>query len=444
MRRLTRTLRELRRYPSAIVGMVVVAVLVAYAAYAVITIPYSEAIRLWRGGEEVWAEYPKNAQPIWTDWFTREARPRSIILNTADGSATKTADPEKATRLTLTFPVEYTYDGFPKDLVVFLTARYAEKTPHASFTWVTPDGREIRMGDLSVRASETYRPVFDDRLKRRLGGTSPEIGLFADPDDGGTALKGTYQMVTDVYLFEEDSDVDAKLVVHGQIHGLGGTDHRRRDLMVALKWGAPVALAFGLLAAVGTTITTMVIAAIGVWFSGWVDGVIQRITEVNMILPFLPILIMVGTLYDRRIWVMLGCVVLLSIFGSAIKTYRAVFLQIKEAPYIEAARAYGAGNLRIVLYYMIPRIIPMLIPQLVVLIPSYVFLEASLALLGLGDPVLPTWGKLIYDARENGAHFHGQLYWLLEPSFMLVITGLGFALLGFAMDRIFNPRLREL
>lgn len=85
-----------------------------------------------------------------------------------------------------------------------------------------------------------------------------------------------------------------------------------------------------------------------------------------------------------------------------------------------------------------------MIPQLVVLIPSYVFLEASLAVLGLGDPVLPTWGKVIDDAFRNGALFNGYYYWVLQPSALLIVTGLGFAMVGFALDRVFNPRLRGL
>jgi len=93
---------------------------------------------------------------------------------------------------------------------------------------------------------------------------------------------------------------------------------------------------------------------------------------------------------------------------------------------------------------MIPRIIPLLIPTLVSSVASYVFLEASLALLGLGDPVLPTWGKVINDAQTYGALYKGLYYWILEPSVLLMLTGLAFAMLGFALDRIFNPRLREL
>jgi len=86
----------------------------------------------------------------------------------------------------------------------------------------------------------------------------------------------------------------------------------------------------------------------------------------------------------------------------------------------------------------------MLIPQLVTLIPTFVFIEASLAVLGLGDPILPTWGKVISEARVNGALYEGHYYWMLEPSVLLMITGLAFSLLGFSLDRIFNPRLRGL
>jgi peptide/nickel transport system permease protein len=84
----------------------------------------------------------------------------------------------------------------------------------------------------------------------------------------------------------------------------------------------------------------------------------------------------------------------------------------------------------------------LLIPGLVSAVPAFVFLEASLALLGLGDPVLPTWGKTINEAYANAALYRGWYYWIVQPAVLLMITGLGFASLGFALDRIFNPRLR--
>jgi peptide/nickel transport system permease protein len=447
MNALARPLRELRRYPSAVAGLAIIGALVALSAYTLLTIPYVEAVRLWRGGDETWFENPKNAQPLWMNWLPgRPQLPETIVLSSPAGTAAKAAQANvDTTDITITFAFDYPYDGFPQELTVFFDGRYQAKQPYVSLNWLTPDGRAIRLGDFSIQASQDYRLGQDARLVRRLKGQPPEQALFADPAAATlTPLKGRYELQVSGLVFEPEADLDAKLVVYGQVDGLAGTDHRRRDLMVALLWGAPVALAFGLLASLGTTLVTMLIAAAGTWFGGWVDGLVQRLTEVNLILPFLPILIMIGTLYSRSIWTMLGASILLSIFGGAIKGYRAIFLQVKEAPYIEAARAYGASHWRIILFYLTPRIIPILIPQLVGAIPTFVFLEASLAVLGLGDPVLPTWGKLIDDARANGALFQGQYYWVLEPSALLMLTGLAFAMVGFALDRVFNPRLRGL
>ena len=242
--------------------------------------------------------------------------------------------------------------------------------------------------------------------------------------------------------FREGDELQARLVVYGQIHGLAGTDHMRRDLMVALRWGAVVGLMFGVLAAVGAQLSTFVLAGIATWFGGTLEAIFHRITHVNMILPMLPILIMFGYFYSRSIWVMLGLVIALNVFSGAMLTYRAIFLQLKEAPYIEAGLAYGAGNLRIVFRYLLPRMAPMLLPQFVLVVPGFVFLEATLAVLGLGDPILPTWGKVINDGFTQGALYKGHYYWILQPSVLLMVMGFGFALVGYALDRVFNPKLR--
>lgn len=443
MNAIKRTFRELFQYPSAVAGLVIILLLIGVGIYALVSIPYSEAIRLWRAGVGVWDENPRNAPPAWTNLFRAQDLPETIVLNTVNGTASKTVEEMTGMeKITILMDIEYPYDGFPQELVLYFNARYTTKQPHVGMTWITPDGREINMGSFSILAAQSYYGSQDSKLERRLK-QPPQEGLFANPEDNTVALEGTYQLRIEAFTFEPDSDVDVKMVLFGKVHGLAGTDHRRRDLMIALLWGTPVALAFGLLAALGTTITTMIIAAIGTWYGGWVDGIIQRITEVNLVLPFLSILIMIGTFYSTNIWLMLGVTILLSIFGAAIKNYRSIFMQVKESPYIEAARAYGASSPRIIMRYLVPRIVPLLIPQLVTLIPGYVFLEASLAVLGLGDPTLPTWGKIINDAQGNGALFNGYYYWILEPAVLLMVTGLAFSLVGFALDRIFNPRLRS-
>ena len=444
MKGLQRTLREIFRYPTAIAGSIIILILVITSIVTLIRLPYSEAVRLWRGGEEVWYRAPKNVPPAWINYFRREKLPETIFLSSKEGDATVTSEKtESGEKIKMVFQFDFVYDQFPQEMILYLTSAYNEKAPFVSVSWFMPDGEKIRITDSKVDIKLTYRFSQDAKLVRRLDGQNPNEALFAVPDsDPPVPYKGTYQIVLDWVNFEEATDVTAEFVAHGRVYGIAGTDHLRRDLSVALLWGIPVAMSFGLIAALGTTILTMLIAAVGVWYGGWLDNLIQRITEVNAVIPLLPILIMIGTFYSRSIFLILGVTILFGIFGLGIKTYRANFMQIKESPYIEAARAYGAGNRRLIVTYLIPRLIPLLIPGLVAGIPAFVFLEASLAVLGLGDPILPTWGKIIQDAQSNGALYMGLYYWVLEPAVLLMITGLAFAMLGFALDRIFNPRLR--
>lgn len=444
MNALKSSFRSLLQYPSAIVGMLVVFLLVFTAVYAVIRIPYNEAIRLWRGGEEVWYQNPKFAAPAWVNFFSSKKYAESFAVRISDGTmpAEVVASGEGTSTLSASYTFDFSSDFYPQDLILYLTSQYEEKQPFVSAELLTPDGRTIRLANLALGKKLTYRFSQDEKLKTKLRTEDVISSLFSDPETG-ELLKGQYQLLVTGATFEPDSKINVEFVFHGQVYGLAGTDHARRDLVVPLLWGTPVALAFGLVASLGTAVSTMIISAVGTWYGGWVDQLIQRITEINLVLPFLSILIMVGTFYSRSIWVILGTTILLSIFTGAILGYRSIFMQLKESMYIEAARAYGASNTRIVFLYLIPRMIPLLIPSLVLAVPSFVFLEAGLAVLGLGDPVLPTWGKMIDDANRNGALYRGYYYWILQPTTLLMLTGLGFAMLGFALDRVFNPKLRD-
>jgi peptide/nickel transport system permease protein len=151
---------------------------------------------------------------------------------------------------------------------------------------------------------------------------------------------------------------------------------------------------------------------------------------------------LIYVLYSKSIWTILGVTVVLSIFGNEIKYYRSIFLQVMEEEYIEAARSYGASDLRIIIRYIIPRILPIMIPKLVILVPSYVFLEATLTLLGVTDPTLPTWGKLLVEGLSSDI-YRGVYHLLLEPLALLLLVGFAFVLLGISLERIFQPRLRE-
>jgi len=438
-----RNLREIFRYPTAVAGLAIILLLIGISIYTVIAIPYDKAVLLWRGNEADWYKNPKTAAPVWYNYFLKEKLPETLVLSTADESiAREVKETQQGSITTYTFPVDFQFDSFYDDISIFFTSSFESKAPFVGLTWVGPDGKETRLNNFTIGRKFTYRMGQDKKITTKLKGTVAQIGLFTDQKDFKTPVKGQYQLVMEVVSFDKTGETTGEVVMYGKLAGWAGTDHRRRDLGIALLWGTPVALMFGLLAAVGTSFSQLIIAGVSTWFGGAVDTIIQRITEVNLVIPFLPVLIMIGTFYSRSIFVILTAVIALSIFGSGIKTYRAVFMQVKESTYIEAAKTYGAGSGRIIFMYMIPRLIPMLIPAFVVQIPAYVFLEASLAVLGLGDPTLPTWGKIIDESRSNQALFQGQYYWVLEPSLLLMLTGLAFTVVGYALDRVFNPRLR--
>ncbi|RPI55880.1 MAG: hypothetical protein EHM56_04910, partial [Chloroflexi bacterium] len=160
MKGLIGSLREIARYPSAILGLVIIFLLVLVAVYAVVTIPYSEAIRLWRGGEDVWYNTPRSAKPAWFNVFRRDHLPETIIIKSTDEDISKTTEPagEGMTRIIMSFPFEYTSRSFPDEVSVYFKSTFVEKVPYVSLTWLTPDGRELRVGYAATNG-HPYRSI---------------------------------------------------------------------------------------------------------------------------------------------------------------------------------------------------------------------------------------------------------------------------------------------
>jgi len=440
--------QNLFKYPMAVVGLIVIVLLIFVAVGTVIAIPYDEAVDYWHS--EGWLYAPRLAQPAWTNFFRRNKLPESIYFNSLEQTdnveMTKEIVPinEEMTDIRIAFAYDFLADDFPQDLVVYFITSYEEKAPFASLIMLTPDGREIEIDSFKATHRFGYILSFEDHGRSQTNGLSAVQEVFGDPQaDYLEPMQGRYELQVMTVIFEKGSEVNVEGVVHGKVFGLFGTDSQRRNLTIAMLWGTPVALTFGIVGAVLTTTTTILLAATSAWFGGIVDEIIQRIAEINITLPALPIAVLVFILYSKSIWVILAIMILMNIFGNSLKEYRAMFMQFKEAPYVEAAKAYGASNWRIIFHYLLPRIIQIMVPQLVISVPSFVFLEATLAYLGVTTPYLPTWGKVINVALHEGT-FWGYYYWVLEPIVLVLLTGLAFAFVGFALDKILNPRLRNL
>ena len=450
-------LKQIVRYPTAVVGAVLIMILLVLSIVTLVTIPLPEAVVKWNGYDNAWIYNPQRAPPAWTNLFRRQDLPETIVFSTVPdqlegktsgikiGQASKTHQvlSEVTSEVLISIPFEYQYDVPPQDVILKFYGHYDEKKPFVELYWVLPNGTTLEVGDFSLTSNLTYHVSADGEFKPPV--EIDLLELFTDPNSPESGvLRGSYELRIVGLVFEPGADIDVEFISYGLVHGLAGTDHRRRDLSLALLWGMPIALTFGLVGAVGTTLVTIVIAGTGTWFGGWLDALIQRTTEMSMLLPAFPILLLVYIFVSKSFWIILGVMILLNIFGSAVKNYRAVFLQIRESPYIEAAVSYGASSWRIIFKYLIPRIMSVMIPQLVILIPSYVYLEATLAYLNMSDPLLPTWGKIIKDALQEGGLRGGSYHWVLEPTILLFLTGYAFLMLGFALERVFEPRLRDM
>lgn len=454
---LKRVVGEILRYPSAIIGFIVILILIAGSLYAVIFLPYEKIGEDWQrshvGGLQ---RMPRLANPSWTNWFRRENLLSTLILNSREGDAIRERNQltEEMDQILLTFTFDYDYGEFPNEVYLHFVSQFEEKRAFVSVLWRTPDGREFTLRDVTAGSSTYYD--FDDGISlRRVLAAYPNFEtwfdltnmpayylLFADPDSTQPEIvRGGYEVVVDGLTFEPDADIEAEFVLLGQVYGLAGTDFYRRDLLVPLLWGMPFALLIGLGGALSTTIISMILAATGVWFGGWADNLVQRLIDMNLILPVLAIAVMAYAFLGIDLWTILIVFVILNAFGMPTKNFRAAFLQIKDAPYIEAARAYGTKSTRIITKYMVPRLIPVLIPQLVILIPAFVFLEATLGFFNI-KMIYPTWGTVIFEATTRGGLYTSR-FWVLQPIALLLLTGLGFSLFGFALERILNPRLSE-
>ena len=331
-------LQELRAYPSAIFGLVMIILLLAGSLYAVLALPYEEFGREY-GEKRVTAQnyVPRLAAPIWFNYLSRTPRLSTLVMDeTSEQASVSTRALDNGwLEKTTTFKFEYNYGEIPSDVVLFLDPKYDEKFPFASMLWTTPDGRSIDLKAKAVSADTDYDFKSGLAIAKLLnqnsewknwfvvGGqypTPPFNLLFAMPGSVEPVPQhGTYQFEIKSILFEENSDIQSKLILLGQVYGAAGTDLWRRDLIVPLFWGMPFTLIVGFMGTLMTTLIAMLLPAIGVWFGGWLDALIQRLTEVNMILPGLAIAVLANALFGTHIWILLGIVVLLNVFGGRSK-----------------------------------------------------------------------------------------------------------------------------
>jgi peptide/nickel transport system permease protein len=170
----------------------------------------------------------------------------------------------------------------------------------------------------------------------------------------------------------------------------------------------------------------------------------MRLVDVLLCLPLLPILMVLIYFWGRNI---LYIIFLIAIFGwlGLSRMVRSQVLSFKEMPFIESARASGAGRFYIMFKHLVPNVMPLVMTDFILTIPGAILLEAALSFIGFGDPSTPTWGREYSFMQEVGtaSTMVSKWWWALPPGLMITILCVGFVFVGHAIDEIVNPRLRR-
>jgi peptide/nickel transport system permease protein len=169
--------------------------------------------------------------------------------------------------------------------------------------------------------------------------------------------------------------------------------------------------------------------------------VLMRITDFFLVLPALPLVIALAAIFGQSLAVII-LVIGLTSWASTARIVRSQALSLRERVFIERIRALGAGDLRVIGVHILPGVLPLIIANTVLVIAGAILAEATLAFLGLGDPVHISWGTMLHFAFESGAASAGAWWYLIAPGLGIVVVVLGFTLVGHALDRILNPKLR--
>ena len=197
---------------------------------------------------------------------------------------------------------------------------------------------------------------------------------------------------------EPPAEISLALQVPGSRWGLLGTDQRGRDVFHLFILGIRVSLLVGLSA---TFIATALGLAFGLssgYFGGVIDAVIMRAVDVLLSIPTLPIMIVLAGLWGKGLF---NLILILSAFSwmSTARTVRSMTLSLREAPFVEGLRALGAPSSYILWRHLLPEALPLLLANIALGVPGAVLAEAGLSFLGLSDPRLVSWGRMLHEAH---------------------------------------------
>lgn len=365
------------------------------------------------------------------------------------GEASEAGVPSQAVQLVKTVPYRYDAPGAFEVLFSYAAENMGDSSADLDVSLVTPGGEVYSLWNTTVTGDAILTPVrIDSRdlvLKMRLN-----LGLFADVAQEVFKEHGDYKLVMTTTYRGQSGDAGApriivggtKFNILGKLHGALGVDHMGSDLWSQLVYGARISLVIGIATALIAVAIGTTIGIVSGYLGGVVDEVLMRIADIMLSIPTLPVLILLASLLGKSI---VNIVILVSIFAwmGVARIVRSQTLTLKERAFVEAAKAAGAGEGYVMFTHILPNVVPLVFASLVLQIPGAILYEAALSFLGLGDPRIPTWGRMLHNARGFGAFTELAWWWIIPPGLAITLLSLAFVLIGNTVDEILNPRYRE-
>jgi len=282
-------------------------------------------------------------------------------------------------------------------------------------------------------------------------------GIRGDMEEIIFTKKGNYTFKFVIQVLEnveEKTDLtiyvdNLQLLTYGQAFGLLGTDANEntpRDLFTMLIHGTRISFMIGLLTAFFSVILGLMVGLIAGYVRGMVDELLMRFADFLLVLPGLPLLIVLVTVLGRSIWNIIGVLIFMGWMGFS-RSVRSMVLSLRERPFVESAKAAGAGTLYIISRHILPNVFALVYVTMATSVPGAIISEASLSWLGLGDKNVPSWGQMLFDfSRTQTAVVKGlgeYWFWVVPPGVAIALMAMAFILMGFSLDEILNPRLRK-
>lgn len=218
----------------------------------------------------------------------------------------------------------------------------------------------------------------------------------------------------------------------GMNHLLGCNDVGH-DLFSELVYGGRVSLFIGLFASFYSTIFATLLALAAGYYGGKTDRWIMRVVDIVMSLPFLPLVIVLGVFLGPGIFTQI-LVISTVMWAHPCRELRSQVMKIRESGYIDASRSMGERSVITIFRHVLPELMPLIVPQFVRVVQQAIMIESSLSFLGLGDPVLKSWGSILFFANTRAAFLTGAwINWVLPPGLCIAMTVLAFSLIGFSL-----------